>query len=246
MDMASKGRLYDSVMEYSGEFKLDQISFPSFTSQASFRLQYSASDTVFALVGLLEANAVREGEAVDWKANFYKAIDALGMKKPDLFSAGMALCQRQHQAILRQVESVIEGTNGVRVTGAFRYVVIKDHPDQAYFIHPAILQHLGNYLMDYWRFNPTGKKKALPLVLCAQNAAIEEYVVIGIWNIATRGEGKVVPNAFGKHFETATEDMGARATLTNFDTSVMQIKSDDLNKFLMQLTQTIKMSGARR
>jgi cell division control protein 45 len=232
-------------MEYSAEFKLDQIAFPSFTSQASFRLQYSASDTVNALVGLLEANAAREGETVDWKANFYRAVDALGMKKPDLFAIGMEQCQRQHGAILRQVESVIEGTNGVRVTGAFRYVVIKDHPDQAYFVHPAILQHLGNYLMDYWRFNPSGKKKALPLVLCAQNSTIEEFIVVGIWNSPSRGEGKVVPNEFGKFFEIATEDMGARATLTAFDTSVMQIKSDDLNKFLMQLTQTIKTSGAR-
>lgn len=73
-----------------------------------------------------------EGEPVDWKANFYRAYDALGMKTPDLLSSGMELCQKQHSAILRQVESVIEGTNGIRTTGAFRYVTIKDHPDQLY------------------------------------------------------------------------------------------------------------------
>ena len=111
-----------------------------------------------------------------------------------------------------------------------------------YFVHHAILQKLGLFLMDTFRFNPANKRKPLPLVLCAQNPETEEYIVVGIWNTPSRGEGKVVGNAFGKFFEIATEEAGSRAKLTGFDTSVMQIKSDDLQKFLMQLTQTIKVA----
>jgi len=246
MELESRGRLEDQMVEYSDDYKLEQIIFPSFISQASYRLQYSASDVVFSTVGLLEANSPREGEPVDWKANFYRAYDALGMKKPELLSSGMVLCQKQHGAILRQVESVIEGTNGIRTTGAFRYVTIKDHPDQQYFVHHAVLQKLGLYLMDTFRFNPQNKRKALPLVLCAQNPETEEYIVVGIWNTPSRAEGKVVPNAFGKFFEEATIAAKSRAKLTGFDTIIMQIKSDDLMQFLRQLTQTIKQATQGR
>lgn len=98
-----------------------------------------------------------------------------------------------------KVESVIEGTNGIRTTGAFRYVTIKDHPDQQYFVHHAVLQKLGLYLMDTFRFNPQNKRKALPLVLCAQNPETEEYIVVGIWNTPSRAEGpkrNTIPPAF--------------------------------------------------
>lgn len=90
---------------------------------------------------------------------------------------------------------MIEGTNGIRTTGAFRYVTIKDHPDQQYFVHHAVLQKLGLYLMDTFRFNPQNKRKALPLVLCAQNPETEEYIVVGIWNTPSRAEGT-------KHYPT--------------------------------------------
>ena len=59
MELESRGRLEDEMVAYADEFKLNQIIFPSFISQASYRLQYSASDVVFSTVGLLEANSTR-------------------------------------------------------------------------------------------------------------------------------------------------------------------------------------------
>jgi hypothetical protein len=37
---------------------------------------------------------------------------------------GVAHCKRQHAAVLRVVESVVEGTNGVRKQGGFRLVQV--------------------------------------------------------------------------------------------------------------------------
>ena len=58
MELESRGRLEDQMVEYSDDYKLEQIIFPSFISQASYRLQYSASDVVFSTVGLLEASNI--------------------------------------------------------------------------------------------------------------------------------------------------------------------------------------------
>ena len=106
MDFKLRSQLLDQISRYGADYRLDQCIFPSFVSQASFRTQYSASDVVYAVTGLLEATDLDGGDkpsSDSWKNNFYKALDALAMNKTALLKAGMDYCMKQHQAILRQV-----------------------------------------------------------------------------------------------------------------------------------------------
>jgi hypothetical protein len=68
--------------------------------------------------------------------------------------------------------------------------------------------------------------------------------VIGLWNTQSRTEGDVVGNEFGRHFESAIEGSGVRARSMSFDSSVISIKSEDLNRFLLMLQRGV--SAGRR
>ena len=72
---------------------------------------------------------------------------------------------------------------------AFRYVTIKDHPDQRHFLNYPTLQKLGLYLIDTYKFNADAKRRSLPLVLCALNPVTETYLVVGLWNTQSKVSG---------------------------------------------------------
>ena len=249
MDFNLRKQLFDKLQDTAQQdFKLDQCVFPSFVSQASFRHQYSASDVVYSVGGLLEAvDTAAEGEPSAWRKNFFEAFDALSMKNAKLMRRGMDQCQRQHKAVLKQVESIVDGNNALKKSGGFRWTTIKDQPDQEFFTHFPTLRKLGLYLIDTHRFNTDhGKKrKALPLVIAALNPVSETYMVCGMWNTANVDEGSVIGNEFGNYFEAAAEKTGSRASLIEFDSSVMEIKSDDFHKFIMELSSKLKGQGKR-
>eukprot|EP00042_Codosiga_hollandica_P034583 m.242756 g.242756 ORF g.242756 m.242756 type:complete len:71 (+) comp54447_c0_seq1:145-357(+) len=63
-------------------------------------------------------------------------------------------------------------------------------------------------------------------------------MVVGIWNI----EGTTFDsrqNGFGQLFISAGERVQARMRMTSFDSSVMEIKSDDMLKFITALQQAL-------
>ncbi len=63
----------------------------------------------------------------------------------------MQLAIEQEKALWRQVANVVEGKHELRRNKFFRYVLIKDDPDQELFTHPPILLKLGAYLVDVYR-----------------------------------------------------------------------------------------------
>lgn len=244
MDVKLKLTLEEQLDTYAEDSNLENFSFPSFESQSGFRAQYSASDLVYISTGLLEAAPDNVEEPVDWKKNFFLAMDVLKMQDRKLLQRGLEASKKQHMALLRQVESIVEGKKGQK-NAAFRYVIIRDDPDQGHFIHHPTLRRLGLFLMDTYRFGKD-KKRSLPLVMCALNPATETFVVAGMWNQLGRTEGSVIKNEFGKHFEKAAERVGSRISLAAFDSSILEIKSDDLLTFLNALMHTMRMDKAKR
>eukprot|EP00035_Acanthoeca_spectabilis_P026224 m.461800 g.461800 ORF g.461800 m.461800 type:complete len:590 (-) comp22414_c0_seq1:118-1887(-) len=237
MSVMIRDQLHDQISRYAHEYNLENCTYPSFVLRAGFRTHYSASDLVYATTGLLEEASENPEEPIDWKANFYKAFDSLGLKDRKLMRHGTESAIRQHAAILRQVESIVEGKMGIGKTAGYRYVIIKDDPDQKYFLHHPTLRRLGLYLLDTFRFSKDLKKKSYPLVLAALNPANATYIVAGLWSTIGRSEGSVVKNEFGQHFSKAGMTSDARFRMASFDASVMEVKSDDMSKFFASLTR---------
>jgi hypothetical protein len=105
--------LLDQITKCAPEFGLDSCVMDSFVAQAGYTTKVSATDVVYAVSALLEAPA---DESVGWQANFFKAFDALALTGQDLLAQGMALAMQQHISLLRLVESIVDGKNGLRKT----------------------------------------------------------------------------------------------------------------------------------
>mmetsp|Transcript_27344 Transcript_27344/g.71666 ORF Transcript_27344/g.71666 Transcript_27344/m.71666 type:complete len:588 (-) Transcript_27344:104-1867(-) len=236
--LSSKVReqLYEQISHYAHEYHLENCIFPSFECRQGFKTAFSASDLVYSTTGLLEAASENPDEAIDWKANFFLAFDSLSLKNRKLLTMGVSSSMRQHAAILRQVESIVEGKINIGKAGGYRYVIIKDDPDQKYFLHHPTLRRLGLYLMDTFRFGKEVRKKSYPLVLAALNPSNATYIVAGLWSTLYRSEGSVVKNEFGQYFMRAGSSTDARIRMASFDTSVIEIKSDDMRKFFSSLS----------
>jgi len=239
MDVRLKTQLMNQVLRYKDDYNLENCVFPSFVSQSGFREQYSASDLVYTITGLLEAPANDMEDQIDWKKNFFDAMDALSMKNKSLLQKGAENSKKQHLALVRQVENVIEGKTGRKAGNLFRYVIIKDDPDQKYFIHHPTLRRLGLFLMDTYRFSKD-KKRTFPLVLAALNPSTQTYVVVGMWSTLHRQEGTVPKNNFGRHFKKAGERVEARVRQAAFDSTILEVKSDDMTQFISALQHTLQ------
>eukprot|EP00040_Diaphanoeca_grandis_P012371 m.62716 g.62716 ORF g.62716 m.62716 type:complete len:589 (-) comp23192_c0_seq1:164-1930(-) len=239
MDVRHKKQLMNQVLRYKDDYNLENCVFPSFVSQSGFRDQYSASDLVYTITGLLEAPANDIDQQIDWKKNFFDALDALSMKNKALLQKGADNSKKQHLALVRQVENVIEGKTGRKAGNLFRYVIIKDDPDQKYFIHHPTLRRLGLFLMDTYRFSKD-RKRTFPLVLAALNPATETYVVVGMWSNLHRAEGTVPKNNFGRHFQKAGERVEARVRQAAFESTILEVKSDDMMQFISALQHTLQ------
>lgn len=215
MDVRLRDTLFEQIHKCAPDFGLDNCVFESFVSQSGFHQSLSASDAVYAVTALLEAPA----EDNAWRDSFYRAYDALAPNRHDLLVSGMELSMQQHIGILRLVESIVDGKNGIRKTSNFRYAIINAQSESRTLAHPITLAKLAYFLLDTYRFNKESKKKTLPLVLAALNPVTETYLVVGVWTKGQRTEGVIVPNEFGYHFQAAGQRISARLRMTAFDSS---------------------------
>lgn len=215
MDVRLRESLFDQINKCAPTFGLDNCAFDSFVSQHGFQQSLSASDVVYAVTALLEAPTEND----DWRDSFYRAYDALAPSQHELLVAGMDLSMQQHIGILRLVESIVDGKNGIRKTTTFRYAVLNAQTESRTLAHPITLCKLAYFLLDTYRFNKESKKKTLPLVLAALNPVAETYLVVGVWTQGQRMDGVIVPNQFGVHFQAAGQRINARLRMTAFDSS---------------------------
>ena len=102
------------------------------------------------------------------------------------------------------------------------------------FSQPLALTRLAHWLMDMHREN--GKwmgNKIRPLVLCAENPATKTYLVVG-YEFPER-HGMFLKNHFGQHFQMTCSSMRGSFRLDSFDSNVVEIDANDVQRFIEQL-----------
>lgn len=232
MPVSNRRDLTKQLDVYAGAVNLEQFAFPSFLAHV-LRFTYTASDVVYAVNGLLaRTDPARPG---DPQRIFFDALDSLSptpqTRTTELLQLGIDLSKRQHVAILKTIDSLIEGKTTLRKSSSFRYALLADMEDQSVFRHPLVLHRLGLYLVDAFRFGQDTRKKTMPLVLCALNPETESYLVTGLWSNPRR-DGGVVRNQFASYFIEAIETIKARVVFTTFDSCVLEVKSGDMMRFV--------------
>ncbi|KND03063.1 DNA replication initiation factor CDC45 [Spizellomyces punctatus DAOM BR117] len=178
-----------------------------------------------------------------WVRNFYVAYDALDSF--DILQQGIQLSMNFQRILVRTGVSVLE-KKLTQTLRTFQLAVLTgeglgsaidgsgaltDENDFSLFGRsPAHLGRLAKFLMDAFR---EYRQKDLPLVIAAFNTVADAYLVIGFTG-STKG-GVVRKNTFGPAFQRAAQRTNARIRHDSFETSVMEVRKEDLTDFLESL-----------
>jgi cell division control protein 45 len=102
------------------------------------------------------------------------------------------------------------------------------------FAKPLALTKLAHYLMDMHR--ESGKwagDKSRPLVLMAEKPRTKTYMVVGYE--CPEHAGTAVKNRFGQNFELAAKTMKGTFRFDSFDSNVVEVDGNDVQRFIEQL-----------
>ncbi|XP_068086609.1 cell division control protein 45 homolog [Anabrus simplex] len=225
---------FHSKMEKMGEkFNMDRITYGSFTLQYGYRGRYCASDFVYAMLALLEF-PLQDKSSADC---FMDAMDCLSRLKKDVLEDGIEKAKKMLVCVFRQVQSLLE-MRQVISAGPFVYVILQEGAlDVHYFSHPHCLYLLAQFALGAYVTAARNKKApSQPLIASApMDVELGTCLVIGIPPVADESNN----NFFGKAFEQAAEKINARMNMDYFDTSIVQLKTEDRTKFLDALTSLL-------
>ncbi|GAA5934623.1 hypothetical protein JCM3775_002007 [Rhodotorula graminis] len=194
-----------------------------------------------------EKRARRDRDESDARRqNFWYAWDALDPEDTSLLRKALPLSMALHRAVITQ-GSFLFDKQAIRMFRSYRLAMLKEGPDLAVFQHPATLLRLAHWLVDSIRAllehhtaagagggGASGAAKNLPLVLAALNEQSDKFLVVGV--VPADEFGDVRRNRFGRAFEEAAIRSRAKAQQRYFDASVVEVRRDDFDKFLKDLS----------
>uniref|UniRef100_A0A3Q0RCH0 CDC45 cell division cycle 45 homolog (S. cerevisiae) n=1 Tax=Amphilophus citrinellus TaxID=61819 RepID=A0A3Q0RCH0_AMPCI len=227
MDMSIKENLRDVIEESSNKYGLKDIRIQTFGVHFGFKNRFLASDMVHATAALLESTEKDDSET----DSFIKALDALSRSNLERLHLGIELAKKKLIAIQQTVASCI-CTNLILSQGPFLYCYLMEGtPDVKLFSKPMALILLCKYLLKAFVHSTRNKRcKLLPLVMAAPKD-VEKGTVIVV-GIPPESETSDKKNFFGRAFEKAAESTSSRTLHDHFDTSIIELKTEDRSKFL--------------
>lgn len=227
MDMSIKENLRDVIEESSNKYGMKDIRIQTFGVHFGFKNRFLASDMVHATTALLESTEKDESDS----DNFIKALDSLSRTNLDRLHSGIDLAKKKLIAIQQTVASCI-CTNLILSQGPFLYCYLMEGtPDVKLFSKPVALTLLCKYLLKAFVHSTRNKRcKLLPLIMAAPKD-VEKGTVIVV-GIPPESETSDKKNFFGRAFEKAAESTSSRTLHDHFDTSIIELKTEDRSKFL--------------
>ncbi|XP_060700051.1 cell division control protein 45 homolog [Hemiscyllium ocellatum] len=226
MDISLKENLQEMIEESATKFGMKDIRMQTFSVHFGFKNKFLASDVVYSAASLLENLEKDNGNE-----NFIEALDSLSRSNPDKLQQGLELAKQQLRAIHQTVASCI-CTNLIISQGPFLYCYLQEGtPDVKIYSKPICLKLLCKHLLKCFVRSTKNKRcKVLPLVIAAP-MDLEKGTVIVI-GIPPETESSDKKNFFGKAFEKAAESTSSRTLHDHFDTSIIELKTEDRSKFL--------------
>jgi len=250
MNVEIKKILRDKINEVSPNFQLDNILFLSFVKVNGYKAELSASDVVYGVSALLEANQsfniknIANNDRTEslvradiWVNNFYNAFDALDDNNVELLMKGIELSMKLQQAIVQQGTSIIE-RRSITVTRVMKCAILKDIPDLFLFSHPLTLMRLAYFLFDAFR---ESGKDGTPVVVGAYNELSANYILVGVTETSL-GKKNEKKDKFHGAFKEATRQSRAQVKYDGFETGIIEVEKNDLQKFLDVLHATARIT----
>lgn len=187
---------------------------------------------------------------------------SLGTKKLrgyDLLAQGLEHAKVMQEIVFKAGMSLLE-RKLIKNLRLYRLCVLQDGsiPDLMLFNNPLMLTKLSTWLLDNITeldFANNSRKSLKPLVAASLDVASDTYLVIGLAPKYPRGMGMQARaelarsgppgtaatlttrlNTFSVAFQQLANTSGAKVRIDSFDSSVIEIRKDDLPPFLEKLT----------
>ncbi|DBB00209.1 hypothetical protein WJX77_012186 [Trebouxia sp. C0004] len=241
MDPRYQKILASKLQEHAHNYTLTDVSFRSFELAWAWRKQ-TASDTVHAVTALLEVTTAKQAAAHDdTKDRFWRAWSALSVESANNeLKQGLELSKKLQQGILNAGGLIM--ARGLGNQNMKRYhmwnLSHQDISNKEMMTSPTALAKLGWFLMEA-RQHQTNRHKDVIMVSPPNHDKM--CLVLGVVaqpTLATR-QG----NTFGTAFRSAADDTEAQTQHDGFDSSIMRISADDVQRFVMTLH--LKLSHGR-
>ncbi|CAM9016514.1 unnamed protein product [Wickerhamomyces anomalus] len=252
MDSTIKKNLNVTFNRVLGYYGLEDLIREGFLRTFGFRGSISASECVESIAALLEhdKSAVEYSEDEDineliskkekvWISNFWSSWDALD-NNVELITKGLEYAKDYQKIIFNTGMAILE-KRMLKNLKIYRLVVLKDGPDIEYFKNPLILTRLGNWILESCaEFD----RNLLPLVLAALDEKTDTYLVIGLApryprgrkNLEDLNQSTTMLNTFSIAFQQVANNTGAKVRIDSFESSIIEIRKEDLAPFLERLT----------
>ncbi|CAI4047451.1 hypothetical protein SUVZ_12G1580 [Saccharomyces uvarum] len=173
-----------------------------------------------------------------WVSNFWLSWDALDDRKVELLNRGIHLAQDLQKAIFNTGVAILE-KKLIKHLRIYRLCVLQDGPDLDLYRNPLTLLRLGNWLIECCA--ESEDKQLLPMVLASMDESTDTYLVAGLTPRYPRGldtihTKKPILNNFSMAFQQITAETDAKVRIDNFESSIIEIRREDLSPFLEKLT----------
>ncbi|GAB0096866.1 NADH dehydrogenase [Sergentomyia squamirostris] len=227
MDLVLRKEFYTMIEKLAEKYDLVDLIYGSFTLNYGYRYRYSAADYVYSLLANLESvGSDRLPEMC-----FLEAMDSLARVNRTKLDGGIERAKHLLCGIFRQVQSCLE-MHQVQSAGPFLYYILTE--ENSLFRCPYSLTLLTQFILRaYVSASRSRRAPDLPLVSsCPIDLERGIFLMIGI--PPTREDSP--KNLFGRAFEQAAIKAGVSISPDFFDTSCIQIKRDDTERFLDALT----------
>lgn len=235
-DMKPKFRnnLHERLELHAPAFKMADVMVRSFQLQDGLQRCVMAIDAVLAVTALLECSGP-PGVAAgmdDQASKFWRAYHALtwGDDKGELHR-GLDLAKKVQRALITEGGSIV-AQRLYHNFKAFRIYDLSDHKlvSQNMLSHPMALQRLAAFFQEQ-HFHLSGKRK--PVVLIGPRGDDGRCLVAG-YQATARMQG----NRLGLAFQAATEEVGAQAWHDLFESTVIELAADDIERFKQELLRS--------
>nr|CAG4646363.1 EOG090X08GG [Macrothrix elegans] len=228
MDIELRNDLRSIFQKKIEKYDLDDLIEHGFISQYGFRQKNSANDFVYALLALL--NSAEKDK--DPHEAFHDALECLATSKIETLTKGMESAKLQHIAIGKEVHTCLDMGHVISAGPCLYSVIQEGTPDARFYGHPHSLLMLGQFLLKAHISRARGRglrAKDLPLIISSPSANRPSYcLVLGLPPLSMDSP----KNLIGKAFEQAAENTQTEITSLFFDSSVIEIKTEDRSNFL--------------
>ncbi|KAK7204903.1 CDC45 family [Myxozyma melibiosi] len=258
-DVALKRALKDKLSSVADVNGIGNVVRTGVVRKFGFRGMVSAGDAVEGVAALMEcgkgatindkesvyqsSSAEENIEEVDgefkevWIGNFWTAWDALD--NIELLLHGLQRAQILQQAVVRTATALLE-KDQVHDLRSFRLIILKDGPDLELFNNPLTLVRLA-YWVNECKSEQTDRHS--PMVMAVLDQKRDTYTVVGLparvaekTNNEDEGdlpeEEAASSNSFGIAFQEMANLTHARVKIDSFESSVVEVRKDDLTGFL--------------